>query len=151
MSKSISIEKRYLLLLTAVPELKSFEKLFLEIEKLRNKIEHNDAVIPASTELDNLIEKVKNLDQTFDQTISKKLERLGISPYEKLLEDWNTVVYLYDSLDDYVSSRMHGFDDVVEKVRNYLSIAPSFKQLNEQAINETRLELRELQFELKNF
>lgn len=44
---------------------------------------------------------------------------------------------------------MQGFDAVVDKVRNYFSITPSFKQLNEQTINETRLELRELQFELK--
>lgn len=147
--KSISIEKRYSLLLTAVPELKTFERLFLDIDKQRNKIEHNDSVIPSSNELDTLIENVKNFDQIFDKTISQKLKNLGTTPYEKLLEDWNRVVYLFDSLDDYMSSSMQGFDAVVDKVRNYFSLAPSFKQLNEQTINETRLELRELQFELK--
>jgi hypothetical protein len=81
-------------------------------------LDHHDAVIPSISSLEELIERVNNLDQVFESKIFPNLMRLDTSPQEKLLEDWSAVLYLYDSLDDIPAESMKGFDTVVGEVRD---------------------------------
>jgi hypothetical protein len=144
------IKIRYRLLSAAVPELFSFEELFDKIEKLRHQVDHDDTIIPKKNKLKDLVKEVKYLNQVFETKIYPNLKALDTSPYEHLIKDWTRVVYLYDNLDNYLSKDMKGFDDVVKEVRDFFPIAGKFKELNEKAIDNTRLKLRELQLKLEN-
>jgi len=147
--KLISIKHRNLLLQAAVPELFPFQKLFNDIHLMRDHVDHNDEEDPSSDELDNLIQDVKNLDKVFNEKIYLKLNMIDTSPYAKLLEDWNEVLYMYDNLDNYVFSDRKGFEDVVTRVGYYLSLSSGFTQLDKETINRTRLELHDLQTDLR--
>lgn len=144
------IKIRYRLLSPAVPELFIFEELFDNIERLRHQVDHDDTIIPKKNKLKDLIKNIKELEQLFQTKIYPNLRTLDTSPYEHLIKDWTKVVYLYDNLDNYLSKDMKGFDDVVKEVRNYFPLASRFKELNEKAIADTRLKLRDLQLKLKN-
>lgn len=71
------------------------------------------------------------------------------SEYEKLLDDWRTVLDLYDNLDNYVFPDKKEFEDIVNRVRNYFPIAKRFMELDDQAVTNTRLELLKLQIDLR--
>jgi hypothetical protein len=71
------------------------------------------------------------------------------SEYEKLLDDWRTILDLYDNLDNYVFQDKKAFNDVVNRVRDYFPIAKRFKELDDQAITNTRLDLLKLQIDLR--
>ena len=124
--------------------------MFEGIEDLRNRIDHDDEEVPTTNELRILINEIKNFDQVFDKKIYPNLKSLDTSPAERLTEDWNIVLYLYDNLDNYLSSDMKGFDDVVNQVRDYFPIVSEFGELNDKAIADTRIKLRDLQLKLKN-
>jgi hypothetical protein len=80
--KDISIKLRFRLLRSVVPELLAYEKLFFDIQELRDKLDHHDAVIPSTDSLKNLIENVKRLDRIFESKIYPNLMKLDTSPQE---------------------------------------------------------------------
>ena len=98
----------------------------------------------------DLIKNIKEVEQLIQTKIYPNLRTLDTSPYEHLIKDWTKVVYLYDNLDNYLFKDMKGFDDVIKEVRNYFPLASRFKELNEKAIADIRLKLRDLQLKLKN-
>jgi hypothetical protein len=147
--KDLSIKHRYRLLSAAIPELLTFEELFETIDKLRINVDHNDKAIPSINELEILIKDMKTLNQIYEKKIYLDLKKRDISPYQKLLEDWNIVLNLYDNLDNYLFYDKQSFNDIVNLVRNYFPIAKRFKELDDQTITHTRIDLLNLQIDLR--
>ena len=71
------------------------------------------------------------------------------SEYEKLLDDWRTVLDFYDDLDNYVFPNKKEFNDIVNQVRNYFPLAKRFIELDDETVTNTRLELLKSQIDLR--
>lgn len=85
------------------------------------------------------------------ENVGRKEDILNLrspSEYEKLQNDWKTIVDLYDNLDNYVFTNKKEFGDVVDRVRSYFQIAKDFKELDDRSIVNTRISLLKLQIDL---
>lgn len=147
--KDVSIQHRYRLVCGLDPELIPYSKLFQDIQKLRDKIEHTDNFTPSQQELKSLIDKTKTLDELLDKKVIPALVKLGNSPRQKFLEEWNAVEAMYDSIDWYPAWAIGNFDHIKGKVEEFYSIKDSLNDLNNEAIHEARIRLRDLLNELK--
>lgn len=116
---------------------------------------------PNKQVIGRIFEMVQNMNSTLESikdTIKKenkgginhRLNLKLLTEYEKLLDDWKTVLYLYDNLDNYLFKDKEVFNDVVNRVRTYFPNVDRFKDLNEQDIINTRIELLKLQMDLRD-
>lgn len=144
--KHFSIKHRYSLLCAAIPELSEYEKLFYDIQKLRDKTEHDETFIPSAASLQSHTNKIKSLDTLFDAKILPKLVTRGKTPKEKFLDEWNVVLEMYVNLEGYPQWAAGTESIAIEEFR---TIASNLRDLDNEAVNEGRVRLRDLSHELE--
>jgi hypothetical protein len=147
--KDISIKQRYKSLREVVIELSQFHDSFKEIQHLMDNIDNDETFSPPVIQLENIINHIKKLNQTFEKKISPDLEKLDKSQYDLLKEDWEETLSKYDSLDNYLFQDRIRFDSLLEEVRSYFPVVPNFENFDNQQIMTTRTDLQKLQSKIE--
>lgn len=145
----LAIKPRYIYLSSFEPKLLPFKKLFYEIQDLRDATEHDDSVVPKEQSLENLIQRIKELDNLIENKIIPGLFRSGKTPKEKFSEEWKAVLALYDGICDYPSSIMGDFKAITSKVDEFKTIESNLLNMSDEVIHEARLKLSQLQNDLR--
>lgn len=143
--KDLPITKRFRLLSSVLPEIVPFEKMFKDIEKSRNKVDHHDDHIPNKEQLAALIIRTNDFQEIFESKVIPRLNELGNTPKEKLREEWKITMPLIEALKQNEGWGEVDYYSVKEEIENIQSILSRLNAINEGAIQETRMRLRELQ------
>lgn len=146
--KGSSIKHRFDLLCPLVPELLPYKKLFATIQKIRDTTEHKDEFTPSSILLQDLTDKVKNLDRFFETDILPNLAKLG-KIQEKYLKELEEVLELFYGIDGYPLWATGDLSSLRIKIQEFETIASRLKDLDNEVIQEARLKLRDLFNELE--
>lgn len=145
--KGSSIKQRFDLLCPIVPDLLKHKKLFDTIQKTRDTTEHTDEFIPSSALLQDLTDKVKNLDRIFETVILPNLAKMG-KIQEKFLKELEEVLEISYDLDKYPGWATPDLNRMLIELREFETIASRLKHLDTEVLQEERLKLRDLKNQL---
>lgn len=147
--KELSIKKRFQLLSSLSPDLAGFEALFIEIDEMRNKVEHHDNSIPCAELLSKLLSDAKRFQAVFDSKIIPALEVSGKTAKEKFEEEWKLMPALLVALEQYSKQGYANYDDIKPEIERLKLLAGKLDDFSTETIQEARVELRDLQVRIK--
>lgn len=145
--KGSPINHRFDLLCPLVPDLLKHKKLFDKIQEIRNKTDHTDEFSPSSVLLQNLTDKVKNLDHIFETTILPNLAKMG-KIQEKFLKELEEVAQMSYDFTKYPEWATGDLHPLRIKISEFHPITSRLKHLDTEVIQEERLKLRDLKNQL---
>lgn len=143
--KDLSITKRFRLMASVIPEILPFERLFKGIEEERNKVDHHDEYTPKIEELRSLTNDAKKFQEVFESKVVPHLSKLARTPKERFAEEWKIMPPLIKALKEYDGWGSASYDSVREEVEHLESIIAKIDEVAEDAIQEARIKLRDLQ------
>jgi len=142
--RNLSIKQRYKLLYTLVPDLLTFDNFFMDIDEIRNKVEH-DLFIPDANKVLTLLYDAKQLKTIFDDKILPSLTNIDRTSREKLQNEWQVIVNLVDILYRYPQQFISNSQYIDSQIKEFQTIISRIDELSSEAVNEARINLRDLQ------